>query len=103
MGPEIGLDLGDARLGAVVIGHVPLVGLDAGLGGEGRGLLVIAGIGGRHGVSFGLKRLGDGFTNPARPAGHQCYTSHSFVSSGFVAPVHPGLFGGLGGADIAPP
>ena len=40
-GPQIGLDLRDAGLGRVVIGHVPLVGLDAGLGGEGRGLFVV--------------------------------------------------------------
>ena len=63
---EIGFDLRDARFGAFVVGHVPLVGLDAGFGGESGGLLVIAGVSCGDFVAVGFELLGDGFADTAR-------------------------------------
>jgi hypothetical protein len=66
-GAQIGLDLGDPGLAGVVIGHVPLVGLDAGLGGELRRRLVVAGIVGRDRVAGGLQRLEIAAPMPREP------------------------------------
>jgi hypothetical protein len=72
MGPRSASTCRDAGLAGVVIGDVPLVGLDAGLGGELRRGLVIAGIVGGDGIARVLQRDGNRGADAARAAGDQC-------------------------------
>jgi hypothetical protein len=77
---EIGLHLGDAGRAGVVVGDRPLVGLDAGLGGEFLRRLVIAGIVRRDLVAGILQRDRDRRADAARTAGDQCNTCHAIPS-----------------------
>src|ERR1700688_4753051 len=71
-----GLDLGDARLARREISRVPLEDMDAGLGVEGLGGLVVAGVSRRHRATRGLERAAYGGPDPARASGNERHPCH---------------------------
>src|SRR5690606_3996329 len=54
------LDLSAAREAGLVVADVPLVGPDPGLGGEGAGPFLVAGVVGRHGYALVAQGLANG-------------------------------------------
>ncbi|MNT53323.1 hypothetical protein D3C72_1904070 [compost metagenome] len=88
---EFGLDLGDPLGAGLVVGDVPLEGVDARLRLEGLGLLVIAGIVRRHPIAGGLER--DRNRRPDTPGSprHQCNSAHVLISPQFTVQRPPTL------------